>query len=125
LKYEKNIDPVEDVIIRERAIYQVACNGLLIDLVGKESDYLFLLANDYTGTQSIGVRINSEGHPGILAPSARHRKGECLAVFNQKILDNPRLHYYCEYIIYPRQNKIQVKRNKKIILDKSLEAFSV
>lgn len=45
--------------------------GVLVDFTEKSKEHPELVAQDYSFTQQIGKRLSSEGHPGILAPSAR------------------------------------------------------
>ena len=111
---------LEEDIIRERVIYKVHCKSIMIDLVGKQIDNPYLISNSYVETQNIGNLISSEGHPGILYPSARRPGGEYIAVFNINLLSNPRISYYCKYIINPKNETVKVKRSNKIILEAKL-----
>ncbi len=65
--------------------------AVLIDLTGKEKKFPGLTGNDYSLTHQIGERLHREGHPGLLAPSARCR-GTNLAAFTSAILSDPRHH---------------------------------
>jgi hypothetical protein len=69
-----------------RDIYRVGCRAALVDLVGKQAEYPLLISDDYSFCQGIGRRLHGEGHPGLLAPSARHAGGENATIFNPKVL---------------------------------------
>lgn len=97
-------------IYRERAVYRVACRALLIDLTGKTSEFPGLVAEDYDFTQSLARRLQREGHPGLLAPSVRHRGGINLAAFSSGILSNPRLSCYLGYRFEPATRSVAVER---------------
>ncbi len=72
-----------------REVYQIGCRAALVDLVGKQIEYPLLTSDNHSFCQDIGRRLQTEGHPGLLAPSARHAGGENAAVFNQKVLRPP------------------------------------
>lgn len=100
---------VDEIITRQRAIYKVHCAALLIDLTHKRRNHPQLLAENYEFTQQIGHRLAREGHPGLLAPSARCA-GNNAVIFNANVLNNPRLHFYLNYIFNPRSRTIRVER---------------
>ncbi|MDX1739172.1 MAG: RES family NAD+ phosphorylase, partial [Alphaproteobacteria bacterium] len=54
IKAELAVDGLDEVIIRERAVYRVRCRAILIDLREKEKSFPKLVANDYGFTQRIG-----------------------------------------------------------------------
>lgn len=109
---ESAVDGLQEIVIRERAVYKVLCQAVLIDLTGKEVDFPDLLSDDYLFTQGVAKRLNREGHPGLLAPSARHRGGRNLAVFNPEILSNPRNHCYLTYYFDPATRSLNVERQR-------------
>ncbi len=112
LKAELAIEGVNEKIIRERAVYDVHCQAALIDLTNQQKFYAQLThPTDYTLTQQVGQRIYREGHPGLIAPSARHDKGANVVVFNKQILQNPRLKCYLTYLLDPFKKEITVKRS--------------
>lgn len=90
----------ETTIIQERALYKVKCKAVLIDLSKKARHYPDLISNDYSLTQQIGKRLQLEGHPGLLAPSARCY-GTNTVIFNQNVLYNPRNNCYLTYKLLP------------------------
>lgn len=97
-------------IYRERAVYRVNCRALLIDLTGKADQFPDLVAEGYGFTHSFASRLQHEGHPGLLAPSARHRGGINLAAFSPEILANPRLSCYLGYRFDPGTRSVVVER---------------
>jgi hypothetical protein len=105
LRVEGNVG----VIIRERAVYLVHCTAVLIDLTGKEKKFPELIGNDYSLTHQVGERLHNEGHPGLLAPSARC-KGTNLAAFTPAILNDPRHHCYLTYKCDVSKRSILVER---------------
>jgi len=106
---EMNIHGLRETVVRERAVYLVCCEGILLNLAGREKGYPQLVSDDYSFTQNIGRRLAREGHPGLLAPSARC-KGVNVAVFNPVILSNPRNHMYLTYRFDPASRKVEVDR---------------
>lgn len=78
-------------IVSERKVFWVRCDAALADLRPRAADYPALLHPvDYAFTQSIGVRLHREGHPGLVTRSARC-DGENYALLNPQVLSNPRL----------------------------------
>jgi len=110
IKAELAVEGLDEVVVRERAVYRVRCRAILIDLRGKQKSFPKLLADDYGFTQQIGRRMNKEGHPGILVPSARI-KGTNLVIFNPDVLSDPRLHCYLTYFFDPLTLNIRVERS--------------
>ncbi len=106
---ESNIEGLNEIVVRERAVYLIFCEAILFDIVGKEKAFPQLLSNDYSFTQSIGRRLSQEGHPGLLAPSARC-KGINVVIFNPAVLKMPRLHCYLTYHLDPSTRKVTVAR---------------
>ena len=110
IKAERAVEGLDEVVVRDRAVYRVQCRAILIDLRGKQKSFPKLLADDYGFTQLIGRRMNKEGHPGILVPSARI-KGTNLVIFNPDVLSDPRLHCYLTYFFDPLTLNIRVERS--------------
>ncbi|MDD2732654.1 MAG: RES family NAD+ phosphorylase [Desulfuromonadaceae bacterium] len=111
IQEELRVEGSKGPIIRERAVYQVHCRAVLIDLRGKEKQFADLVSNDYSLTHQIGERLHNEGHPGLLVPSARC-KGTNLASFAPSILSNPRNHCYLTYRCYPERQSVTVEREQ-------------
>jgi len=109
IKAERAIEGLDEVVVRDRAVYRVQCSAILIDLRGKQKSFPKLLADDYGFTQQIGQRMNREGHPGLLVPSPRI-KGKNMVIFNPRVLSNPRLHCYLTYFFDPLTLDIRVER---------------
>jgi len=109
IKAERAVEGLDKVVVRERAVYKVKCRAILIDLRGKQSTFPELVADNYGFTQQIGQRMNTEGHPGLLAPSSR-TKGTNMVIFNPDVLSNPRVHCYLTYFFDPLSLEIRVER---------------
>ena len=105
-KIEGNAGP----IYRERAVYRVRCKALLVDLSGKEVEFPDLIGPDYVFTQQIGARLHREGHPGLLAPSARHRGGINLVALTPAVLSDPALFCYLTYTCDLARRAVTVER---------------
>jgi hypothetical protein len=110
VKEESGIEGNRGPIHRERAVYRIRCRALLIDLSGKEAEFPALVGPDYGFTQQIGERLRREGHPGLLAPSARHRGGINLVALTPRILSDPRLFCYLTYTCDPAARVVTVER---------------
>ncbi|MFA6149390.1 MAG: RES family NAD+ phosphorylase [bacterium] len=110
VKEESGIEGNTGLIHRERAVYRIHCKALLIDLSGKEAEYPALVGEEYGYTQQIGERLRREGHPGLLSPSARQKRGINLVSFSPAILSNPRLSCYLTYTCDPGRRIVTVER---------------
>lgn len=106
---ERRIAGNQGEIYRERAVYDVDCRALLIDLTGQTAIYPDLIADDYHVTQTIGQRLYNEGHPGLIASSARRHGGENVAIFRPSVLNNPRISCYLSYILSLADNTVTVE----------------
>ena len=109
IKAELAVEGLDEIIIRERAVYRVHCRAILIDLRGKQKSFPKLVGDDYGFTHQIGQRMMREGHPGLLAPSSRYN-GANMVIFNPDVLSNPRLHCYLTYFFDPDTLEIKVER---------------
>jgi len=107
---EGRIGGLDEDVHRERALYDVRCRAILIDLSAKGLDYPELVDEDYAPTNAIAQRLIREGHPGLLAPSARC-SGTTAAIFNITVLSDPRLKYYLTYYYSPRARMVGVERD--------------
>ncbi len=116
VKEEAGIEGNHSPIIRERAVYLVRCRALLIDLSRKGKAFPGLVADDYGFTQQIGERLHQEGHPGLLAPSARHSGGTNLVALTPAVLSHPRSFCYLTYSCDPVQKVVTVERQPGEIL---------
>lgn len=109
-KYEKEVT-------RDRIIYDVFCQGLLIDLTRKKKYYPDLVSEDYRTTQRIGKQLSEQGYPGLLSPSARHHRGINVNIFKQNILSEPRVHSKLQYRLDPNERIVKVFKNNKIWIE--------
>ncbi len=98
-----------NIVKQERAVFAIHCRGICINLTNKLDDCPDLVSNDYSFCHLIGKKIKKEGHPGILYASAR-TEGHNLAVFNPKILSNPRNNCFLTYIFSTRDKKVRIER---------------
>ncbi len=104
------IEGLEQTVVRERSIYHIECRALLIDLSAKASEYPGLIDNDYAFSQQVGRRVQVEGHPGLLAPSARSPEGINTVIFRENVLSNPQLQCYLTYFFDPAQSQMRIER---------------
>lgn len=116
VKEESGIEGNHGPIIRERAVYLVHCRALLIDLTGKAKAFPALVADDYGLTRHIGERLHTEGHPGLLAPSARQATGTNLIALTPAVLSNPRSFCFLTYACDPVRRTVAVERQPGEIL---------
>lgn len=95
-------------VVAERQVYAVSCAAALLDArpavraapgLGHPSDYSL--------PQALGTRLHGEGHPGLVAPSVRHRGGETYALFNPAVLSQPRLHTRLTYRLQDGQLRVE------------------
>ncbi len=108
---ETNIESNSGVIIRERSMYTVHCSAILFDFRKKEKKYPKLIdKNSYDYTQTVGKRVATEGHPGIITPSSRCN-GANIVIFNPRVLSNPKLQYYLSYELNLDTKIMTVNRN--------------
>jgi hypothetical protein len=108
---EMGVEGLKAPIVRERAVYLIGCRAVLIDLRGKEKSFSWLVADGHGMTQAIGGRLQREGHPGLLAPSARC-DGPNLAAFTSAILNNVRHHCYLTYTFDPAKRSLKIDRQR-------------
>ena len=112
IRYTLGIEGVSGEIIRERAVYMIRCNAILLDLTTKGSEYPELLSDDYVFTQQIGKRVSNERHPGLLVPSARKPNGINTVVFNPDVLSNARINCYLLYRMNIQSRVVIVERKQ-------------
>lgn len=97
----------EEVVI-ERKIYNVYCQAALLDFRAATKTYPKLIdKTDYTLSQMVGSRLCHEGHPGLLAYSARRVDGEVYAVFNPQVLSKPRYQYALTYRLHGQSIQVE------------------
>jgi hypothetical protein len=109
---ESGIEGLDEIVIRERAIYLVQGRAIFFDLTGRNEDFPQLVANDYAFTQQVGKRLQNEGHPGLFAASARCSPGTNVAVFNPQVLSHPKLFCYFSYQFDPGRQSIAIERER-------------
>lgn len=87
-----------EAVVAERKVYLVSCAAALLDFRQATSEHPALLhPSDHAFCQSVGARIHREGHPGLVIRSVRRPAGESFAIFNPRVLSNPRHHCQLSY----------------------------
>lgn len=117
IKSEMAIKTDEEIIIRERTIYDVLCEGILIDLTRKKKNYPELISENYQTTQRIGKLLAEQGYPGVLSPSARFLRGINVNIFKQEILNNPRVSCELNYHLFPKERIVKIMKKNKIWME--------
>jgi RES domain len=104
-------------IIGERRVVKVSCRGILVSLVGKETDWPALVDPiDYSFTNTLGSYLHDQGQNGLLVQSARY-SGINAAILNQAILGNVRDHCFLTYTYDPQEKgNIRVEREQGTLL---------
>jgi RES domain len=98
-----------EAVVAERKVYSVACNAALLDFRKVAHEHPALLhPSDYGFCQSVGARIQREGHPGLLTRSVRRPAGENVAIFNPGVLSHPR--HNCQLTYRLEGEKIVVEK---------------
>lgn len=95
-------------IVRERVVYYVYCEGLLLDLTNKVSVFPDLIAENYHYTQPLGKKLQQQGYPGFLSTSARYHEGININILKQALLQNPRVHCKLTYEFFPETKEVKV-----------------
>lgn len=110
LQAELGIENLDEIIIRERAVYDVHCEAALVGLTHSREFHSQLTANTYDFTQPLGRRIHREGHPGLLAPSIRYSEGKNAVIFNKNILNAPKVKCSLTYRLNSFTKEIKIER---------------
>jgi hypothetical protein len=93
-------DAIEGVAI-ERKVYLVRGDAGLLNFIPKLDTFPALIdprPGGYHLSHQVGARIHHDGHPGLITRSARCM-GAVYAIFNPKVLSNPRQICYLTYRI--------------------------
>jgi hypothetical protein len=114
IRYTLGIEGISGEIIRERAVYLIHCNAIMLDLTAKGIEFPELLSDDHAYTQQIGKRVSSERHPGLLVPSARKPGSINAVVFNPEVLSNARINCYLIYRMNLQRRVVIVEREQGI-----------
>lgn len=104
---------IDQEIVADRRVVLARCQGLLINLIGKEKEFPALVnRNDYSFTQRVGNYLVQNSQSGLLVKSARS-EGINAAIFNPDILSNPRDFCYLTYFWNPASSdQIRVERER-------------
>ena len=104
-------------IVTRREIFKVRVDGLLVDLRGKESTYPGLSdRQSYALTHPVGAYLVEQGSNGLLATSARHAKGVCVAIFKPRRLSDPRHQDLLRYTWNPALDDFKAYNAKNSLL---------
>lgn len=97
-------------IVGERRAFDVHCDGLLLDLRGKESAFPRLIdRRSYAFTQRLGRYLVEQAQNGLLVRSARC-EGTNAAIFNAGRLSRVRDHAQLTYRCNPVRDRVTVER---------------
>jgi len=98
-------------VVRERRVFDVRCDALLVDLRGREAAHPDLVARtSYAFTQALGRYLHEQGQNGLLVKSARC-DGTNAAVLNPQRLSNVRDKLFLTYRINPARDRAVVERD--------------
>lgn len=119
IQSEMAIENIEDIemITRERTIYDVHCQAILLDLTRKKKYYPDLVSDNYRMTQTIGKQLYQQGFPGLLSPSARYHRGVNANLFKQEILDDPQMNCELIYRLFPQERIVKVLKKNRVIIE--------
>jgi len=102
--------PIDEVVVAERRVFRVRLAGLLVDLRGKETKFPGLVDRaSYAFTHRVGAYLHGQGQNGLLVRSARC-EGTNVAVFDPRVLSDPRHHCYLTYRWRPGDAAVRVER---------------
>lgn len=108
---DANYQGGEEILSMNLVVFDVTCSAPLIDLREKAREHSFLIQPDitrYQKSQALGRTLYERGVPGLLTASARKQFGSNVAIFNDRVLHNPKLSGEYLFEILP-ENKFQVK----------------
>jgi hypothetical protein len=108
-RFEADSGQAGEAVTRHRAVYLIHGRAVLVDLSGKRHRFPGLTAGNCAFTRQVGKRLSSEGHPGLLAPSARCA-GTNAVFFRRAVLSDPRVYCYLTYIYQPAYMSVAVER---------------
>jgi hypothetical protein len=101
-------------VVRERRLFAVRCDALLVDLRGRESTHPDLVSRtSYAFTQALGRYLHEQGQNGLLVKAARC-DGTNAAVFDAERLSNVRDKLFLTYRINPARDRAVVERDPGI-----------
>jgi hypothetical protein len=105
--------PQEDRVIQsDRRVFDVRCDGLLIDLRGRERQAPALVSREsYALTQALGSYLVRHEQNGLLMKSARC-EGVNAAIFQAARLCKVRDHAQLTYKCSPRHDRVAVERTR-------------
>lgn len=105
---ERNVEHTSnEIIYRDRIIYTVICDAVLVDITSKLKKFPELTSDHYQFTQTVGKFIQTRGMQGILSKSARH-DGINLNIFKQSTLTSPKPITELTYALDLNSNQVTV-----------------
>lgn len=110
LREIESLATADPLVTRYRAVYVVRAQGLFLDIRAKAAEHPEIVGDDYSATQGTGKYASKQGYPGLLYPSARWSRGECLAVFRADPLSEAVLSHYLTYIIDVKARMVSIQR---------------
>jgi len=105
----------EKRISRQRSVYDVLCDTILLDVTTHKKHAKPLTSNNYSFTQKLGKEIKKHGYSGLLSPSARHPGGINANIFNKDVLSKPTLLKHLNYVYLTDKDLTQVYDGNKLI----------
>jgi hypothetical protein len=97
----------EREIVGERRVFQVRCEAILID-VRKAKEPRLVDPRSYAFTQPLGRHLWQRAQSGLLAPSARARRGTIAAILRPEVLSEVRDLCFLTYRM--KRNEAAVER---------------
>ncbi len=98
-------------VVRERRVFDVRCDALLVDLLGRETTHPDLVNRaSYAFTHALGRYLHEQGQNGLVVRSARC-DGINTALFNPQRLSNVRDKLFLTYRINPARDRAVVERD--------------
>lgn len=97
-------------IVGERRVFEARCDGILIDLRGKQRRERRLLdRRDYRFAQPLGRYLKEQNQNGLLVHSARSR-GTNADIFTPRVLSRARDLCFLTYRMNPTEDLVRVER---------------
>lgn len=106
----------EKVVIKNRAVFDVFCDSILLDITDNTEYYANLTSDNYDFTNSIAQEVYRLDMSGILTPSARLSGGINAAIYKQSTLKDPRLNTKLRYEYDALKNIITVRGKDGLLM---------
>lgn len=109
------VDGHSRTFVRERAVYKIDCDALLVDLVGREKKYPQLISNDHSFCRGVGHYVAQQGIAGISTRSARC-SGINVVILRESVATNAVFQYGMSYTIDLDALVVAAYRGRKKVL---------